>query len=128
MPALIRKFHEAKIRGDKSITLWGSGRPKREFLHVDDLAEALIFLMNKYTGQEIVNVGCGQDLSIKELANKVKAVTGYRGKVVWDKSKPDGTPRKLLNIERLKKLGWKPKINLDRGILDTYHWFVENGK
>lgn len=128
LPALIRKFHEAKIKGDKSITLWGSGRPKREFLHVDDLAQALIFLMNKYNGQEIINVGCGEDLSIKELANKVKAITGYKGKIVWDKSKPDGTPRKLLNIERLKKLGWKPKINLDKGILDTYRWFVENWK
>ncbi len=128
LPALIRKFHEAKIKGDKAITLWGSGRPKREFLHVDDLAEALIFLMNKYNGQEIINIGCGQDLSIKELANKVKAITGYKGKVVWDKGKPDGTPRKLLNIERLKKLGWKPKINLDKGILNTYRWFVENWK
>lgn len=128
LPALIRKFHEAKLRGDKSVVLWGSGRPKREFLHVTDLAEALIFLMNKYKGQEIVNVGCGEDLSIKELAGKVKAITGYKGQLVWDKSKPDGTPRKLLDVSRLRKLGWKPKINLDRGILDTYHWFVENYK
>ena len=93
LPALIRKFHDAKMKNNKSVTLWGSGRPKREFLHVDDLAEATIFLMNKYNGQEIINIGCGEDLSIKELANKVKAVTGYRGKVVWDKSKPDGTLR-----------------------------------
>lgn len=124
LPALIRKFHEAKLRGDKSVVLWGSGRPKREFLHVTDLAEALIFLMNKYKGQEIVNVGCGKDLSIKELAGKVKAITGYKGQLIWDKSKPDGTPRKLLDVSRLRKLGWKPKINLDRGILDTYRWFV----
>lgn len=128
LPALIRKFHEAKMKGDKSVTLWGSGRPKREFLHVDDLAEALIFLMNKYNGQEIVNVGCGEDLSIKDLANKVKAITGYQGKIVWDKNKPDGTPRKLLDVSRIKKLGWKPKTNLDRGLLETYRWFVENYK
>ena len=126
LPALIRKFHEAKMRGDKSVTLWGSGRPKREFLHVDDLAEALIFLMNKYNGQEIVNVGCGEDLSIKELANKVKVITGYQGKIVWDKNKPDGTPRKLLDVSRIKKLGWKPKTNLDRGLLETYQWFAKN--
>lgn len=128
LPALIRKFHEAKMKGDKSVTLWGSGRPKREFLHVDDLAEALIFLMNKYNGQEIVNVGCGEDLSIKDLANKVKVITGYQGKIVWDKNKPDGTPRKLLDVSRIKKLGWKPKTNLDRGLLETYRWFVENYK
>lgn len=128
LPALIRKFHDAKMKNNKSVTLWGSGRPKREFLHVDDLAEATIFLMNKYNGQEIINIGCGEDLSIKELANKVKAITGYRGKIVWDKNKPDGTPRKLLNIDKLKKLGWKPKINLDKGILETYHWFTENYK
>lgn len=84
--------------------------------------------MNKYNGQEIINIGCGEDLSIKELANKVKAITGYKGKIIWDKTKPDGTPRKLLNIDKLKKLGWKPKINLDKGILGTYRWFVENYK
>ncbi|NLZ74793.1 GDP-L-fucose synthase [Candidatus Falkowbacteria bacterium] len=128
LPALIRKFHDAKMKNNKSVTLWGSGRPKREFLHVDDLAEATIFLMNKYNGQEIINIGCGEDLSIKELANKVKAITGYKGKIIWDKTKPDGTPRKLLNIDKLKKLGWKPKINLDKGILGTYRWFVENYK
>lgn len=128
LPALIRKFHEAKINKKPQITLWGTGKAKREFLHVDDLAEALIFLMNKYNGQEIINIGYGQDLSIKELADKIKAITGYRGKILWDKNQPDGTPRKLLNIERLKKLGWKPKINLDRGILDTYRWFVKNYK
>lgn len=128
LPALIRKFHEAKINERPQITLWGAGKAKREFLHVDDLARAVVFLMNKYNGKDIINIGCGEDLSIKELANKVKAITGYKGKIVWDKSKPDGTPRKLLNIERLKKLGWKPKINLDKGILDTYRWFVENWK
>jgi GDP-L-fucose synthase len=128
LPAMIRKFHEAKLRGEKTITLWGSGRPKREFLHVTDLAEALVFLMNKYKGKELLNIGAGQDLSIKELANKIKAVTGFKGKILWDKTKPDGTPRKLLNINKIKALGWKPKINLDKGLLETYRWFVGNKK
>ncbi len=128
LPALIRKFHEAKLKGDKSVVLWGSGRPKREFLHVTDLAEALTFLMNKYNRQGMVNIGCGEDLSIKDLAHKVKKITGYDGKIIWDKNRPDGTPRKLLDITKIKQLGWRPKISLDKGILDTYQWFVENYK
>lgn len=128
LPALIRKFHEAKLKGDNSVALWGNGQPKREFLHVNDLAEALIFLMNKYNGEEIINIGCGQDLSIRELAKKIKAITGYQGKIVWDKNKPNGTPRKLLDISKINKLGWKPKISLEQGLLDTYRWFIENYK
>jgi GDP-L-fucose synthase len=124
LPALIRKFHEAKIKQAPTITLWGSGKPKREFLHVQDLAEALILLMKNYNDKELINIGTGKDLSIKELANKIKAITGYQGEIVWDKSKPDGTPKKLLNISKLKKLGWTPKIDLDQGLLSTYYWYV----
>lgn len=126
LPAMIRKFHEAKINKSPEVILWGTGKPHREFLHVDDLAAALIFLINKYNGQEIINIGCGQDLTIKELANKIKTVVGYQGKITWDKTKPDGTPRKLLDVSRLKKLGFKPKINLDKGLKLTYQWFLEN--
>ena len=128
LPAMIRKFHEARVSGSSEVVLWGTGKPRREFLHVDDLAAALVFLINNYDGQEIINIGCGQDLTIKELANKIKTVTGYKGKIIWDKTKPDGTPRKLLNINRLKKLGFKPKISLDKGLEMTYEWFLENEK
>lgn len=128
LPAMIRKFHEAKVSGSSEVILWGTGKPRREFLHVDDLAAALVFLINNYDGQEIINIGCGQDLTIKELANKIKTVTGYKGKIIWDKTKPDGTPRKLLNINRLKKLGFKSSISLDEGLKMTYAWFLENEK
>jgi GDP-L-fucose synthase len=128
LPAMIRKFHEAKIGGKKAVVLWGSGQPRREFLHVDDLATALIFLINNYQGQEIINIGSGRDLTIKELANKIKRVVGYTGKITWDKSKPDGTPRKLLNVNRLNKLGWQAKMDLDRGLMETYNWFQKNSK
>ncbi|SDN44736.1 GDP-L-fucose synthase [Desulfonauticus submarinus] len=127
LPAMLRKFHEAKINNKQHVTLWGTGRPKREFLHVDDLAEACIFLMNlKQDFPRLLNIGCGQDLSIKELAYKIKTIIGYNGEIIWDTSKPDGTPRKLLDISKIKKLGWQPKIKLDKGISSTYKWFVAN--
>lgn len=129
LPAMIRKFHEAKLNNDKEIMLWGSGNPKREFLHVDDLANSLILIIAKANGNDgIINIGCGNDLSIKKLANKIKIITNYKGVIIWDKTKPDGTPRKLLNIEKLNKLGFKQKIDLDSGIKSTYQWYLENIK
>ncbi len=126
LPAMIRKFHEAKKNKSRAVTLWGTGKVKREFLHVDDLAKAIVFLMNKYDGQEILNIGSGQDQTIKQLAETIKRVVGFKGKIIWDTTKPDGTPRKLLNVNRIKKLGWKPSIGLDRGLKITYQWFLEN--
>ncbi len=126
LPALMRKFHEAKKKGEKEAVLWGSGSPRREFLHVDDLADALLFLMEKYEKKELINIGSGQELSIKALAGKMKQAVGFKGKVIWDKSKPDGTPRKRLDIGRLKRLGWRPKTSLDKGIKSTYRWFLDN--
>ena len=128
LPALIRKFHEAKIRGAKEVVVWGTGSSKREFLHVDDLADACIFLMQKYNDAEIINIGTGKDLSIKELAEKNKKITEYNGKLIWDKTKPDGTPRKLLNVNKLYKLGWKHSISLDKGIALTYEWYKDSQK
>lgn len=128
LPAMIRKFHEAKKNNLKEVTLWGTGKAKREFLHVDDLAKAVVFLMNKCDGQKIINIGSGKDLTIKQLAETVKKVVGYTGKITWDSSKPDGTPRKLLNINRIKKIGWKPSITLSTGLKTTYEWFLENEK
>ena len=126
LPAMIRKFHEAKTSGADHIELWGTGSALREFLFVDDLADACVFLMNGYDQPEIVNIGVGQDLTIKELAEKVKAVVGFEGEIRWDSSKPDGTPRKLLDVSRLTGLGWKPKVSLDEGLKMTYEWFKEN--
>ena len=126
MPALIRRFHEAKHEGADKVTIWGTGKPKREFLHVDDLANACVFLMENYDEEEIVNVGVGNDVSISELANMVKEVVGYNGELVFDTTKPDGTPRKWLDVTRLNGLGWKPSIDLKEGIEQTYQWFVEN--
>jgi len=126
LPALIRKFHEAKASGQKEIILWGSGSPKREFLYVDDLAEACLFLMKNYNSSEIINIGTGEDLPIKDLAEKIKEIAGYDGKIVWDKSKLDGTPRKLLDVGRIHKLGWKHKINLETGLKTTYDWHKNN--
>lgn len=128
LPALMRRFHEAKINNSPTVTVWGSGKPKREFLHVDDMADASVFIMNNYSGSEIVNIGTGSDISIKSLAEKIKKVVGYKGKIVWDTSKPDGTPRKRLNVSKLHKLGWKHKIDVDTGIKSTYKWFIENDK
>jgi GDP-L-fucose synthase len=125
LPALIRKMHDAKINNSKSITLWGSGSPRREFMHVDDLAEAINLLIQKYNSDEPINIGVGDDLSILELANLIKKIINYKGEIIWDKSKPDGTPRKLLDVSKLKKLGFSPKINLENGIELTYKWFLK---
>lgn len=125
MAALIRRFHEARMGHAESITLWGTGTPLREFLYVDDLARACLFLLESYNEPEIVNIGCGEDLSIAALANKIKAMTGFRGEIHWDSSKPDGTPRKLLDISKIKALGWKPQVPLEKGIELAYRWFLD---
>jgi GDP-L-fucose synthase len=126
LPALIRRFHEAKLRGDASLTVWGTGTPRREFLHVDDLADAVIYLLNTYDNEAIVNIGWGEDVTIRELAELVASVAGYRGRLEFDSSKPDGTPRKLLDTSRLTALGWVPKIKLKAGIESTYAWFKDH--
>jgi len=126
LPALIRKFHEAKLSGDKQVVMWGTGTPRREFLHVDDLAAATVYLTQTYEGEDIVNVGVGEDISIRELTELVKEITGYQGEIVNDTSKPDGTPRKLLDVSRLHGLGWQARIPLHEGIEQTYRWFLEN--
>ncbi|MFF9769332.1 GDP-L-fucose synthase family protein [Streptomyces sp. NPDC014636] len=120
LPALVRRFHEAKRHGLDEVVLWGSGTPRREFLHVDDLAEACVTLLRRYDGDEPVNVGCGQDLAIRELAELVAEVVGFRGRIVLDPTKPDGTPRKLLDVSRMTALGWRPRIALRDGIAATY--------
>jgi GDP-L-fucose synthase len=127
LPALIRKFHEAKLAGDKQVVMWGTGTPRREFLHVDDLAAAVVHLTNSYEGEDIVNIGVGEDISIRELAELVKDITGYQGDIVNDTSKPDGTPRKLLDVSRLHALGWEAKIPLREGVQATYRWFLDQG-
>lgn len=126
LPALIRRFHEAKVVQAKEVVVWGSGSPLREFLHVDDLADAVVFLMENYSGLEHVNVGSGKEVSIKELAEMVKEVVGFEGELVWDRSKPDGTPRKLMDSSKLAGMGWEPKISLRDGLEETYKWYVEN--
>ena len=126
LPALIRRFHEAKIRGDASVTIWGTGTPRREFLHVDDLADAVLYLLRSYDAEPIVNVGWGEDVTIRELAEVVMSVIGYNGRLQFDPSKPDGTPRKLLDVSRLTGLGWRPRISLKNGIEQTYSWFQEH--
>jgi GDP-L-fucose synthase len=126
LPALIRKFHEARMSGEESVTVWGSGTPRREFLHVDDLADACVFLMQNYGAPEIINVGWGQDISILELAELIKRVVGFEGRVELDASKPDGTPRKLLDTSRLSSLGWNPSIELEAGIRDTHDWYAKH--
>ncbi len=125
LPALIRKFHDAKVAGAPKVVVWGSGSPKREFLHVDDLADAAVHLMLNYDDSEIINVGAGEDLSIRELAELVKTITGYGGQIVFDSTKPDGTPRKLLDVSNLKALGWRPRIALSEGIAQTYRWYLD---
>jgi GDP-L-fucose synthase len=125
LPALIRKAHEAKINGDKSITIWGTGTPRREFLHVDDCADALVFMLKTYSGETHVNVGSGEDLSILELTQMVCDVVGFTGEIVHDLTKPDGTPRKLMSADKLRNMGWRPKIALEQGIANIYRWFVE---
>ncbi|XP_059285475.1 putative GDP-L-fucose synthase 2 [Lycium ferocissimum] len=126
LPALLRRFHEAKINNVDQVVVWGSGSPLREFLHVDDLADAVIFLLENYSDVEHVNVGSGNEVSIKELAELVKDVVGFKGELIWDSTKPDGTPRKLLDNSKIAALGWKPKISLRDGLVDTYTWYVEN--
>ncbi|MFJ2895521.1 GDP-L-fucose synthase family protein [Streptomyces sp. NPDC087218] len=125
LPALIRRFHEARRDGAPEVTLWGSGSPRREFLHVDDLAAACLLLLERYDGDEPVNIGCGEDLTISELALLVKEVTDYPGRIGWDATKPDGTPRKLLDVSRLSALGFAPRIGLREGIAGTYAWWLE---
>jgi GDP-L-fucose synthase len=126
LPALIRRFHEAAQRGDDTLSVWGTGTPRREFLHVEDLADAVVHLLATYDGEPIVNVGWGEDVTIRELAEMVAAATQFRGRLVFDASKPDGTPRKLLDTSRLTSLGWRPKITLKAGIEQTYAWFKEH--
>lgn len=126
LPALVRKFHEAKGAGAPSVTLWGTGTPKREFLYVDDLADACVFLADTYSSSEVVNVGVGEDLTIRELAETIQKVVGFRGDLVFDTSKPDGTPRKLLDVSRLNALGFKAKVPLEEGIRRTYDWYLSN--
>jgi len=126
LPALIRRFHEARQRGDQQVVIWGTGTPRREFLYVDDLAEATVFLMENYSVGQLVNVGCGEDLTIRELAELVAETVGFQGRLVFDSSKPDGTPRKLLDVSRIQSMGWRPAISLRQGIRLTYDWFVAN--
>lgn len=128
LPALIRKAHEARQGGEKSLAVWGSGAPRREFLHVDDLADACLFLLEKYDSPEIINIGRGEDVTIRELAETVCAVLGFQGELVFDTSKPDGTPRKLLDMTKLFGLGWQPKIPLREGIRDAYTCFLQAGR
>jgi len=126
LAALLRKTHEAKIRGEKTLVVWGTGEPRREFLHVDDLAAACLLLLEKYDSPEIINVGCGEDITIRELAQLVCDVVEFDGHLVWDKTKPEGTPRKLLDATRIRALGWQPTIALRKGLAQTYQWFLAN--
>jgi len=125
MPAMIRKFHDAKMNRAPVVTLWGTGKPLREFLHVDDMADACLFLLQHYNGEDIVNIGVGEEISISELASLIRRVVGYDGEIEYDTSKPDGTPRKLVDVSRLHSLGWKARIGLEQGVRDTYAWFLE---
>jgi len=127
LPAMIRKFHEARKSGD-SVTLWGTGTPRREFLHTDDVASAIVHLLDNYDDELTINIGCGEDVTIKELAANVAMAAGYQGDVIWDSSKPDGTPRKLLDVSRIKSLGWEPQVDLLDGITSTYEWFLAHGE
>jgi GDP-L-fucose synthase len=126
LPALIRKFHDAKKSGDELVVLWGSGTPKREFIHANDLADACLFLLDCYDGDLAINVGVGKDISISELAKMIRETTNFEGSISWDTSKPDGTPRKLLDISRLTELGWKPKISLATGLVEIYDWYLSH--
>jgi GDP-L-fucose synthase len=126
LPALIRKFHEARQRGERDTVVWGTGTPRREFLYVDDLADACVFLMNGYDSEELINVGWGEDVSIRELAQLVREVVGFEGELRFDPSKPDGTPRKVLDVSRLQALGWRPSVPLREGVTRSFRWFVEH--
>lgn len=127
LPALIRKFHEAKVAGAPSVTIWGTGTPLREFIHVDDVADAALYLMRHHEGNDIVNIGSGEEISIRDLALLVKKIVGFEGELVFDASKPDGTPRKLSDVSRLHSLGWRHRIGLEDGVRETYEWFVGQG-
>jgi GDP-L-fucose synthase len=126
LAALLRKAHEAKMSGASEMIVWGTGEPRREFLYVDDLAAAILFLLEKYDSPEIINIGCGEDISIRELAELICDVVGFRGELKWDRSKPDGTPRKLLDVSKIKMLGWQPTVSLRDGIARCYEWFLDN--
>jgi len=126
LPALLRKAHDAKTRNENKLIVWGTGKPRREFLHVDDLASACLLLLEKYDSPEIVNIGCGEDITVRELAELICDVVGFNGELVWDATKPDGTPRKLLDITKIRALSWQPTIPLRQGIAQTYAWFLAN--
>lgn len=126
LPATIRKFHEAKVSGSPTVTMWGTGTPMREFLHVDDLARACLFLMETYSDEIPLNIGTGTDITIRELAETVREVVQFHGEIIWDSSKPDGTPRKLLDVSRISDLGWSHEIELRQGIADVYDWYLSN--
>ena len=126
LPAFIRRFHEAKVAGAPAVTVWGTGTPRREFLHVDDLAQACLVLLQHYDTHETINVGLGDDMPIRELAETVASVVGFEGTIEWDSSKPDGMPRKLLDTSRINELGWKPQISLRDGVASTYEWYLAN--
>ncbi len=126
LPAMIRKFHEAKANNEPSVELWGTGSPLREFLYVDDMADACVFLLENYSGEQHVNIGTGKELTIKELAGIVKKTVGYEGEIIWNKDMPDGTPRKLTDVKKLHELGWMHKVDLDEGVKLAYEWFREN--
>ena len=126
MPALIRRFHEAKVNNAKEVVVWGSGKPLREFLYSEDMADACIYLMENYEGNDFFNIGTGKEITINSLAQLIKEVVGYEGEIVWDIAKPDGTPRKLLDVSKLEKAGWKYKMELKDGIREAYKWFIEN--
>jgi len=127
VPALMRRFHEARLRGEPEVVVWGSGTPRRELLHVDDLARAVVFLLERYDGEEPINVGTGRDISIAELAELIRDTVGYQGAIRFDPSRPDGTPRKLLDVSRLAAMGWRPRIALRDGLAATYRWYLEEG-
>ena len=126
LPALLRKAHDAKTRNENKLIVWGTGKPRREFLHVDDLASACLLLLEKYDSPEIINIGCGEDITVRELAELICDVVGFNGELVWDATKPDGTPRKLLDITKIRALSWQPTIPLRQGIAQTYEWFLAN--
>ena len=126
LPALLRRMHEAKIGGQKEVTVWGTGNPKREFLHVDDLADACVFLMQNYDESKVINIGFGNDTAIRDLVMIIKRVVGFEGELTFDTSKPDGAPRKFLDSSRIFKMGWVPKIGLEKGLENTYHWYLRH--
>lgn len=126
LPAMIRKFHEAKLNNHSDVELWGSGSPMREFLFVDDLAESVVFALENKLSEHLYNIGTGVDLTIRELSEKIQKIVGHQGKIIWDSTKPDGTPRKLMDISKMHEIGWKHTVSLEKGIQKTYNWFLEN--